>query len=208
MEYTDFYDDLVEDYPSGWNKDEFEKINSFAGKLRYANTHLKKLASGSGRTVFIIDDKKVLKIAKNKKGLAQNSVEAEGYLQNYDIVARVYDTDANDFWVEMAHAKKIGKKRFQQLTGVTLEEIGTWMRIIDRRSRWQPNVDNAFKEKMANNEFVQDLERLIGDYDMATGDFGRASTWGEVEQEGKPKVVLVDFGLTYSVYDDFYRVKM
>jgi hypothetical protein len=58
----------------------------------------------------MIDNQKVIKIAKNKKGLAQNSVEAEAYIQNYDIVARVFDTDRNDFWVEMELAKKSGQR--------------------------------------------------------------------------------------------------
>jgi len=202
--------DLTEDYPTAWNKNEFEKISSFAGKMRYANSHLQKIASGSGRTVFKIDDKKVLKLAKNKKGLAQNGVESEAYLQNYDIVARTFDKDYDhSFWVEMELAKKIGQKRFSELTGVNIGELGAWLRYEKMGLPKHPGrtpEDAAYREKMDNNEFIGDLLSLMADYDMPSGDLGRLSSYGEVVRDGKPKLVLVDFGLTQSVFDDFYKV--
>lgn len=119
LKYKSFYDDLNEDYPTTWDKGEFAKIRSFAGKLRYANEHLQKISSGSGRAVYKIDDGKALKIAKNKKGLAQNNVEADWYIQkNYDVVAKTFDMgddvlDIGPFWVEM----ELGKKEIQTLCG-------------------------------------------------------------------------------------------
>ena len=122
FDYRSFYNEevhLEEEYPATWNKDEFEKIQSFAGKLKYAATHLPKIASGSGRAVFKIDDSKVLKIAKNKKGLAQNNVESEYLLQKYDITARTFDRgdvvkDTGPFWIEMELAKKVVKKEIRR----------------------------------------------------------------------------------------------
>ena len=60
-------------------------------------------------------------------------------------------------------------------------------------------------KKIDENEFVQNLMSLINDYDMVyPGDFGKLSSYGEVMREGKPTIVLVDFGLTRSVYYDYY----
>ena len=213
MEYKEFFANVIQElYPNSFRLSEFEKVPSFAGKYRYANERLTKIASGSGRTVFKIDDKMVLKIAKNKKGLAQNSVEAEYYLQNYDIVARVFDTDRNDFWVEMELAQKVGKNRFKQLTGISIELLEVYLRYrqsLNNPGGYRPPAWHSKEElsSIEDNNFVADLTSLIDNYDFSeVGDFGRLSTYGEVSRDGQPKIVLVDFGLTNSVYNDYYRV--
>lgn len=218
MKYSDFYKDLTtEDYPQSWSKDTFDKISSFSGKLKYANQHLVKLASGSGRAVFKIDDQKVLKVAKNKKGLAQNNVEAEPYIQNYDMTTHVFDFDQRDaldigpFWIEAELAKKLTPTRFNQLVGFPMKDLEHYLRMNDsHRPSWgKPYIENdPIQKKLQDNEFVNDLFRMMGDYDMPTGDLGRLSSYGEVIRDGKPKVVLVDYGLNRQVWDDFYKVEL
>lgn len=213
-DYRSFYTDSVnEDYPAAWNKEEFQKIRSFAGKLKYANEHLQKIATGSGRAVFKIDDQKVLKIAKNKKGLAQNSVEGEGYIQNFSIVAKTFEIgddiqDIGPFWIEMELAKKIGKPRFKQLTGVSIEKAHGYLTKHMGRGQWYPTISDEEAKLLDENEFILEMMDLVGNYDMSVGDFGRTSTYGEVTRDGKPKVVLVDFGLTNTVWDDYYKVRL
>ena len=81
-------------YPKSFNMEEFKSLTSFKKRLEYANTHLpRKIGSGSARTIFQIDDEKVLKLAKNNKGYHQNKVEEDFYLQGFDIIAKVYDFD-------------------------------------------------------------------------------------------------------------------
>jgi mRNA-degrading endonuclease RelE of RelBE toxin-antitoxin system len=50
---------LGEEYPETFSFQQLEDIGSYAGKLRYAETHLQKLASGSARVVYKVDDTKV-----------------------------------------------------------------------------------------------------------------------------------------------------
>lgn len=208
--------EILEDYPATWNLEEFKKINSFAGKLRYAREHLQIIASGSGRSVFKIDDQKVLKVAKNVKGLAQNAVEAEKYLQQYDIVAKVFDVDEHylknigPFYVEMELAKKMTRSRFKAITGVSIDDLDWYLREKRweeiRRNRYISTLPQKLRDTLDNNEFVMDLMSISSDYDMSTGDMGRLSTYGEVVRGGKPTVVMVDFGLTNNVYNDYYKV--
>ena len=68
---------MGEDYPSSWNIEEFKSLRSFAERKRYCDANLQKIASGSGRIVYKVDNQKVLKLAKNKKGVAQNEIESE-----------------------------------------------------------------------------------------------------------------------------------
>jgi len=58
-------------YPESFSMDTLLSLSSYMKKVWYANTHLQKIASGSSRIAYKIDDEKVLKISKNKKGLAQ-----------------------------------------------------------------------------------------------------------------------------------------
>lgn len=178
-------------YPENFNIEEFKNIKSFAGKVKYAQLHLLgKVGAGSSRAVFKIDDEKVIKIAMNKKGLAQNLSESEGFKQNYDILARVFDIDQDDMWIEMELAKKITfPKRFEQLVGTTVQELEQWLRSKRGLVMWGKFTD------LGENEFAEDLWNFIEDYDYPVpGDFGRLSSYGEVLRDGKPTVVVIDFG--------------
>lgn len=133
---------LKEDYPSSWNKEEFKKISSYAGKIKYAATHLKRISSGSGRVVFVIDDKKALKMAKNEKGVAQNEVEVDWGAQDMygDIIAKIYDFDEVGYrWIEMELAKKISMGKFRELTGIkNINELHDYLMYSGNNHRSEP----------------------------------------------------------------------
>lgn len=216
MNMTTFKEFLKEmAYPISFSFEEFNNIKSYSGKLKYANERLQKIASGSSRVVYKVDDEKVLKIAKNPKGIAQNATESDYSIQRYySIVAKIFEMSDENFWVEMELAKKISPKRFQELTGTSLKEIDFVFRELrnanDPRFRRMANPENETKalEIVGNNEFLSELWDMIINYDMEyPSDFGRISSYGEVLREGDPTVVLVDFGLTKSTYEDYYKVK-
>jgi hypothetical protein len=205
-----------EDYPIAFSFNEFDSISSYSGKLRYATQHLKRLGSGSSRVIFQVDNNKVLKVAKNIKGLGQNSVESDRSLQHYGVVAKIFETgewikDEGPFWVEMELAKKLTPKRFAQLTGLTHNEVQQyliWWKSVNnpRSSAFPSTISDDLKLKVEDNEWMQDLMSLIMDYDMEyPGDFGRINSYGEVLREDQPTVVLVDFGLSRGVFYDYYR---
>ena len=65
-------ENMDEAYPTSFNIEEFKQLKSFNQRIQYCEQHLQRISSGSSRIVYKIDDEKVLKLAKNKKGLAQN----------------------------------------------------------------------------------------------------------------------------------------
>ena len=69
--------ELEEDYPINWNVEDFKKLNSFNKRIQYCEEKLTRISSGSSRIVYKIDESKVLKLGKNKKGIAQNEAEID-----------------------------------------------------------------------------------------------------------------------------------
>jgi mRNA-degrading endonuclease RelE of RelBE toxin-antitoxin system len=203
---------IDEEYPLNWNADEFAQLRSFNKRINYAQKNLKRISSGSSRIVYQIDDTKVLKLAKNKKGLAQNEVEidfSEDYLFSM-IVAEVYDYDPNFLWLEMELARKLTQNLFKKITGFSFKEfsdaIGYQYAIANPRKSWgRPRQPDNF-DQMTEHHFIGNVIDIVGNYaDMIIGDMQRLNSYGIVKRNGMDDVVMIDYGITGKVYDSFYR---
>src|ERR1035437_1263131 len=110
---------MDEDYPSTFDMEHFKTLRKFAERVRYCEEHLKTISSGSARVVYMIDDTKVLKLAKNEKGLAQCATEIQWGNERYfsGILAKTLDFHVDDLWVEMELARKVKKSDFKRVLG-------------------------------------------------------------------------------------------
>lgn len=199
-------------YPEGFDLATFKALPSFKARQDYVKQRLPKVASGSSRAVFIVDDTTVLKVAMNKKGLAQNEVEADigRYSDSYP-VAKVFEVGDGGAWLEMERAVKAKPSDFKKLAGIDIRDFA---RVISfwksnqsgRRVGWaKPEGYDDYVES-GDYPFINAVLDLMANYDMPAGDIGRISSWGIVNR-GKPELVLIDFGLTSTVYNDFYAPK-
>lgn len=204
--------DLLEDYPASFDMEVFKSLKSHAGRNRYAQEHLQRLSSGSSRIVYKIDDEKVLKLAKNEKGVAQNEVEIEygQYSDIEDVVARIFDYDeVGNLWVEMELARKVKASDFKNIVGYNFADI---QKAIHNYGVDSGNVRRSFKhdinkelvDDMWENEFMYELFSYIGNYGVPTGDLTRLNSYGVVKRNGQDKIVLIDYGLTHDVYSSYY----
>jgi len=159
----------------------------------------------------MIDDTKVLKLAKNQKGLAQNEVEIQWGQDSYfsSILAHTFDYHPNDQWVEMELAKKVTKGIFQNHVGYDIYEVGVYLHNqyatnnpYKKLSKW--NQDPQIKAGLDENEFTQSIMEFMLQVDAPAGDFGRLSSYGLVQRGGQDDIVLIDFGITSDVYDTYY----
>lgn len=196
--------ELQEFQVEGFDLDEFLDLRSFAAKVRYANDKLRRIASGSARVIYEIDEYTVLKLAKNAKGIAQNEVEAgigtDKYFEN--ILAKVLETDERDRWVVMERAKKITKSRFKNLIdGIDIDNFHNYIRKkTEHDIHYMFTVDDDMEERLNENEFAQDIIELILNYDLHPGDFSRPSSFGEIEG----RLVITDYGLNQQVFKQYY----
>lgn len=204
--------DIEEEYPTTWNVEEFKKLKSFNQRIQYCERNLTRISSGTSRIAYKIDDTKVLKLAKNKKGLAQNEAEIM-YSQDYmmdDIVAEVFNYDEDNLWLEMELARKLTPAIFFNIVGITFDDYvdGVWYQ--DENLRPKKNHFKRLKpdniDDMWENDFVSRIFDLMGSYDnFVAGDLTKISTYGIVKRDGQDTVVLIDFGLTEDVFNTHYK---
>lgn len=204
--------DIEEEYPVGWDIEEFKKLRSYAARVRYCNEKLKKLGSGSSRIAYMVDNEKVLKLAKNVKGLAQNEMEIQwGNDRLFShILAKVFEYDKDNLWVEMELARKVTPTKFTQLVGAPINQFEyyltkTYNDYTGKKVGWNIAVDDQYVEALEKSEFVADVIDFIINTDSPLGDYGRLSSYGIVLRNGVETLVIVDYGLSTDVYDTHYK---
>lgn len=205
-------------YPANFNMEEFIGLTTFTKRLEYCNKRLKFLGQGSSRRVYMVDEEKCLKLAKNRKGIAQNEAENDGYLQQLHLCPKIFNYDRNGLWIEAQLAKKAKVSDFKRLTGYDWEIFCAWIeftaKLYTKRSLYKGEYDNLFtsdefEEWVYDNDNVfSRINQYMTDYALeAYGDLQRISSWGVVSENGQERLVLVDAGLSDSVARDSYGYK-
>ena len=200
---------MDEDYPSSFDMEHFKSLRKYAERVRYCDEHLKKISSGSARIVYMIDNEKVLKLAKNEKGVAQCEVEIQWGNDYYfgGILAKTLDSHPDGLWVEMELARKVKKNDFKTLADFNFDDLDTYLRNTEQEMKGKKpifGIDQNVKEVMQENEFVIQLVDLMNAMDAPAGDMTRLNSYGIVKRDGHDTIVLIDFGLTNDVYSDYY----
>lgn len=209
-------------YPVGFNMKTLISLPSFAKRLQYCMQYLKKIGAGSSRVVFAVDNEKVLKVAKNEKGIAQNQEEMQDWRQNYyDCFAKVYDASEDGIFLEMQAARREKDSDFRKLTGYGFDVMSAWIgytaSLYTPRNRMIYR-DRNFDELFDSEEWAEGLDNynlfsrvhsyLCDTSSGAYGDLQRLSSWGVVSENGEEYLVIIDFGLTDEVFDNYYRRKV
>ena len=210
--------------PADWDPSQMRQgATTFKSRLAYALERAKKLGTGSSRVATIIEYQgrpTVLKIAKNQKGLAQNSVEADilsdGYASQMGILIPLIDYDEQNrepSWIHTEMATKASEKQLCSLmkchslndliraAQAQLNEYGKNSRailndIIDKNEHFGSTEQDAD----IFLEYVNRLSELKSSFDVELGDFTRAANWGIYQ--GKP--VIVDVGFNSNVMNQYY----
>jgi hypothetical protein len=200
---------IEEDYPTTWDENDFKSLNTFKDRVRYCEDNLIRISSGSGRIVYKIDETKVLKLAKNNKGIAQNNVEIDfsnDHMWN-GLIPEVYDYDEDGKWIETELARKLTQKKFKELTGLYFNNFCDGLRYYEqdlKPSKMFKISEPKNYQELWDNEFVGEIFSIVGNYQLPVDDLCRLSTYGLVQENGEDKIVMIDYGLTQEVYDSYY----
>lgn len=206
-------------YPVGFSLDTLKSLGSYAKRVKYCQEHLQKIGSGSSRVVFAVDNEKVLKVAKNEKGIAQNQEEMQDWRQSYyDCFAKVYDATEDGIFLEMQAARRAKKSDFKRLTGYDWNVMCAW--IAYTASLYTPPSKMGYRDHTYDNLFDSDeWGDFIDDYNIfqaihgylcdtctqSYADFMRISSWGVVSEDGQERLAIIDFGLTDEIFDTYYN---
>ena len=201
--------------PSHFDVNHFKTLKSFNSRVQYCNQTLKRLGVGSSRRVYSIDNTKVLKLAINTKGIEQNTTESDSYTQERysGIVTIVYEASPDDQWIISEFAKPINANRFKELTNIEFRKYTGYISLTYDQNQGTKISDKEFqlwgltredRDHFEENEFIDNIMSLIFENDYPVGDFMRLNSYGEVIRDGMPRIVLLDYGLTQSTYNDLY----
>jgi len=164
----------------------FTNIKSFKDKIKFAESNFHKIGAGSSRIVYDINDTLVLKLAKNKKGLAQNELEIDiGTTEYYFTgITKVIQYDENNTWLISEKASKISYSDFEKFFGIPLLHFFIYL----KKGEDMGNVQNTLQTTSLG--VIYDL---VNDYDLAPGDIDRISSWGKTKNG---LIKLVDYGFS------------
>jgi ribosomal protein S18 acetylase RimI-like enzyme len=208
--------------PTDWDPQQMrQQGTSFKSRLAYALERAKKLGVGSSRVATTIEYQgrpTVLKIAKNQKGLAQNSVEAsileDGYASQLGILIPLIDYDEQNrepTWIHTEMATKASEKQLctiikcdnlSQLVSMAWsitgkkKYLGTYQGYVDylrQKGKSEQDIETV-------TEYANILADLNSNFDVELADFGRASNWGLYQ--GKP--TIIDVGFNSNVLNQYY----
>ena len=153
-----------------------------------------KMRGGGDRAVYRISEDKVVKVAKTKRGLAQNALANEYYLRNNEHWPRVFEIGKDYVIMEYVPRNDIAVNKFLK----PLKAEGMFQGFKNMNRVLHPSLDNVktnvseFQEAMTELGLEQFME-----FHLAWADFTAARNWG-MKKDGT--AVLVDEG----AIDDLY----
>lgn len=188
----------------------WKRRRQFAPLVRYMRqSGLPYIAAGSSRMVFKLNDQKVLKLAKNLKGIDQNETEADYVLNQTEGIAEWYGVSNDGIWIVSEFCQKARQSDFKRLLGISFADYVNYVNYIvkersgNQRTWWiHATRPENFEEYAEAENLLGGINYYIGNWDPPPGDLCRISSYG-INTKGE--LVLVDAGLSNSVYETHYN---
>jgi hypothetical protein len=178
-----------------FDQEKLKGLKTFKQRKDVVQQEIKNKKSGTGRAVYSLDENRVLKLAKNNKGIAQNLTEIKvgSDVEYQDVVAKVLEYNKDGEWLIQEKAKLISEEKFEELTGFQFTGFWSWLR------GWG---GEEFEEFYNDKPFAIKIKNLIKKYNLDAFDLSDISAWGEIND----KVILIDYGLDLHTSRTLYKV--
>lgn len=153
-----------------------------------------RLGQNQGRAVYGLGDGKILKVAQNQNGLAQNHADITIYNSPdvQDIIPRIFDSDSQSMWLIAEEAAPMSRTNFEKLTGISWSEFvfaigGVFPKTLSANTKGQIRQRQAAFDKHYANRFFRRVIGLIENTGYEPNDIIKLSSWGIAR--GTPVVV-------------------
>ncbi|HVI41017.1 MAG TPA: hypothetical protein VM577_10175 [Anaerovoracaceae bacterium] len=152
----------------------FEQIS-----LNISRGYYRYIGKGSGRAVYDLGNGKVVKAARNRKGIAQNEAEYRiALVDDSGLFAKVSAVSGDYRFLVMDKADRIKDISF----------VWRYFLVRSNKGLYQ----------------IQKIRDIAEKYDLLIWDLGRAVNWGRIN--GKP--IIIDYGFTREVRREFYKTEV
>lgn len=150
---------------------------------RFDLSKLKRMASGSDRIVYELDNTRVIKIAKTARGLQQNIYEGSSDLVNEGLLPEVYEEGLN--YVVVEKVVPIKARDIVPTYDVEGEQNGTERadKMFAELSKFSQQDYDSSSEKLNDTLYKYGMYQ-IRNYEVLMQDFARKANWGM--KDGKP----------------------
>lgn len=198
---------LVED-SSKFDLNVFSNLKTFKERIKYCDDNLPRLAEGTSRIVFQYDKDKVIKLAKDEKGLSQNSVEIKA--SNDECTPKLYKSNPKNLWLLVQYAKPVDEETFKKLNnGISMNETYS---ILNNLVEYDEDNDDTYTLKVDNEEkvlevlnnpktFLHKLYKMAKEHNLKSWDIGRVDSYGIVDNN---KLVVIDYGMDNDTFTNYY----
>jgi len=200
--------------------EEMKSISELHSLVCYCYQHLgDDIGMGSSRCVFQLSDEWVIKVAYNKKGLAQNEEEwkALSSMDSLGIFVKIDEklSDLENFkWIVSEFVLPAQKEDFQECCGLSWSTVQLFLRKSQEKHRlpdmswiWKKcNMSDKMYNNLINtNDLCKGLDEYNAKYHHHHADLRRIDAFGMTLRNGKPTMVLLDYGLTNEVFNRLYK---
>lgn len=146
-------------------------------KLDLDSGNYERIGSGSGRWVFKINNEYVVKLARNRKGVAQNRTENEIWTDSKsDLLAEIINVSDDFEMLYMVKAEKVDN----------MKDVRKYFLVQSNRELLQ----------------LRELQDIMTKYQLLPADLIRSTNWGFVNN----KPVIIDYGFTKEVKRKYYGI--
>lgn len=207
--------------PDDWDSSIYSDRVPIKHRVEYAKKKAARLGGGSSRIAFEIPykgRKTVLKVAKNRKGMAQSEEEVgmmntAAALGNEGVVTIPMidfdDRSESPTWIHVEYASKLNSAdEFKKLTGWDMEKLIHYAAKLSH-NRSLPHAhnmefDKEWVEKVWEKEdsYAYNFVSFIGNTEIDLSDLtNNLQNWGVYK--GNP--VIIDLGYTAQIGKEYYK---
>jgi hypothetical protein len=186
----------------------FKSLDNINTMLEYAKAFLQPLGEGSSRKAFLLSSKYALKIAINKKGLAQNEQELDVFTnpKSKPVVAKIYDAGSEHQWVisdlvKPLAAENAGKREFEEHTGIQWADFEADLTDFVKKKNEITPEDIELMGGHKAVAFIQAVVATARASNLLVGDLKEPSHWGKTPDG---RLVLLDYGFSEDVWSQHY----
>ena len=194
---------------------ELNAIKSFYGRSRYCWEHIGlPIGQGSSRDVYQLDDEKVLKLARNEKGIAQNIEEGKDSCKaKNSVFPIVYDYSDDGIWLVSEYVLPATEEDFQEVFNMPfrrfIDFVAASSSLADSEvaKHFRCARSEDYSKFVNSNVNFASLDNYIRDYNPPPRDLMVLENYGLALRDGKPYIILLDSGFTYEIYQKYYKRK-